>query len=265
MAVQSLFFNSAPDDPRTYQAADFASYFGDVLSTGILSVDEDAGNVVEHVSGLTVNVTAGQAIMKGYKAVNDGTELTLNLPETDLDRIDRIVYRLDLRQQSRFIELAVKEGESSETPTAPTLQRDNVIYEISLAQIFLTRNTSSIEQSDITDERLNEELCGLTSSLITVPTQQFLDEWQEWFDNLQLETPVTTEEFNDHSTRHENGGADEINLAGLQGESAELSSHKADTAMPHKYLDEGEEVEYQGIKYRLVIINGEPFLEVVEV
>ena len=45
----------------------------------------------------------------------------------------------------------------------------------------------------------------------------------------------------------------------------EVTEHKTNTAMPHKYLDEGEEVEYQGIKYRLVIINGEPFLEVVEV
>ena len=103
MAVESLFFNSAPGDTRTYQAADFASYFGDVLSTGLLSVDEDAGNVVEHVADLTVNVTAGQTIMKGYKGVNDGTELTLGLPDTDLDRIDRVVYRLDLRNESRFI------------------------------------------------------------------------------------------------------------------------------------------------------------------
>ena len=34
--------------------------------------------------------------------------------------------------------------------------------------------------------------------------------------------------FNDHSTRHEQGGADEIDLAGLSGESAELGAHKAD-------------------------------------
>ena len=42
-------------------------------------------------------------------------------------------------------------------------------------------------------------------------------------------------------------------------------AHVTDTATPHKYLDEGQEAGYQGVKYRLVVINGEPFLEVVEV
>ena len=40
-------------------------------------------------------------------------------------------------------------------------------------------------------------------------------------------------DFNDHSAQHEDGGADEISIAGLQGESAELASHKSED-MPHK-------------------------------
>lgn len=50
MAEISKFFNSAPGDPRTYQASDFADYFGSVLSTGLLHTD--------NTPALEVNATA---------------------------------------------------------------------------------------------------------------------------------------------------------------------------------------------------------------
>jgi hypothetical protein len=39
--------------------------------------------------------------------------------------------------------------------------------------------------------------------------------------------------FNDHSARHENGGADEISIAGLDGTSTELAAHLADATAAH--------------------------------
>ena len=62
------------------------------------------------------------------------------------------------------------------------------------------------------------------------------------------------------------------NLAGagrmtetVKGNADALAAHLADYATPHKYEDEGDDPEFEGVKYRLVVINGEPFLEVVEV
>jgi len=49
--------------------------------------------------------------------------------------------------------------------------------------------------------------------------------------------------FDNHSARHEDTGADEISLAGLQGESAELVSHKSDN-MPHQFVDGGTTYKY---------------------
>ena len=43
----------------------------------------------------------------------------------------------------------------------------------------------------------------------------------------------TNATFNDHSARHENGGADEISIAGLDGTSTELAAHLADAAGAH--------------------------------
>jgi hypothetical protein len=39
--------------------------------------------------------------------------------------------------------------------------------------------------------------------------------------------------FNDHRARHENGGADEISIAGLDGTSVELAAHIADASAAH--------------------------------
>lgn len=46
---------------------------------------------------------------------------------------------------------------------------------------------------------------------------------------------------------------------------ADVVTHKADYATPHKYEDEGQDPNWSGVRYRLVMINGEPFMEVVEI
>lgn len=184
----SKFFNSAAGDTRTYQASDFAEYFGDVLSTGLLHTDETPALEVHVGSGLTTVVSPGKALMQGYGYQNT-SDLVLehSLPETDLDRIDRIVLRLDKRNQSRFIKVFVIQGEPSTDPIAPELTRDEFIYELSLAQVVVRANTSSLVSADLIDERLHEDLCGLVYSLISIPTSQFEAEWDEWFNAQQTE------------------------------------------------------------------------------
>lgn len=229
MSERFLFFNSATGDPRKYQAQDFAEYFGSVLSTGLLHTDKIPGMKVSVAAGtLNTVVTSGKAIMKGHLYENT-TPLTLNhsIPEPTLDRIDRIVLRLNLQNSERNILLHVKEGLSTTNPVAPTLQRDQFIHEISLAQIRVRKNTVQLLPSDITDERLDENLCGLVSSLLSIPTDllqslllqrtneintvsadfeaeltnmiiSYQNEWQTWFDSMQTEGFVTQPNFNAH-------------------------------------------------------------------
>ncbi|MFL0365386.1 hypothetical protein ACH0BF_20470 [Pseudobacillus sp. 179-B 2D1 NHS] len=195
---KSYFFNSAPGDPRTYQASDFAAYFGNVLSPGLLHTNNvPAMQVKCEGTDLRTYVEPGKAIIQGYAYENTANEyLTHAIPEATLDRIDRIILRLDKRNQSRHILLFVKQGEAAENPVPPTLQRDEFIYELSLAQIRVRANTSTLNPIDLIDERLSEELCGTVSSLISVPTNVFeqqwkgwlgqrLDSFEEWFDQLK--------------------------------------------------------------------------------
>lgn len=174
------FFNSAPGDPRVYQAQDFANYFGLVLTSGILAVNNQMGLQVEaDGTDMRVYVEPGKAIIKGNAYENTANEyLTVDLPEATENRIDRIVLRHDLTNANRHIKVFVKRGTAS---APPDLQRDNFVYEISLAQVLLEANTSTIDPLNITDERMDENLAGIVHSMITVPTSQFQEQWDEWF------------------------------------------------------------------------------------
>ncbi|ANC77171.1 hypothetical protein ABE65_010305 [Fictibacillus phosphorivorans] len=200
MAEISKFFNSAPGDLRTYQASDFADYFGNVLSSGLLHTDNiPALEVKCEGTDLRTYVEAGKAIIDGYGYENTSDlYLTHALPEATLDRIDRIVLRLDKRNQSRFIKLFVLQGTASATPVAPTLQRDEFIYELSLAQIRVRANTSTLNPADLIDERLDENLCGLVYSLISIPTSQFQTEWDSFMEGIQSEGFASASEFAAH-------------------------------------------------------------------
>ena len=187
MAEIFKFFNSAPGDERWHYASDFADYFGSVLSSGLISNgDSPVGlQVTVNTGTMTTSVNVGRALIKGYSYENT-TPLTLthSIPEQTLDRIDRIVLRLDLKNASRFIRVFIKEGVSALEPVPPELQRDQYIYELSLAQVRIRKNTSSIVVSDIKDERADENLCGIVQSLITVPTSVFQQQFDAWFASI---------------------------------------------------------------------------------
>lgn len=186
MAEIFKFFNSAPGDERWHYASDFADYFGSVLSSGLISNGEAVGlQVTVNTGTMTTSVNVGKAIIKGYSYENTTpVTLTHSIPEQTLDRIDRVVLRLDLKNASRFIKVFVKEGVSALEPVPPTLQRDQYIYELSLAQVRIRKNTSSIVVSDIKDERADENLCGIVQSLITVPTSVFQQQFDAWFASI---------------------------------------------------------------------------------
>lgn len=198
MAELYKFFNSTVDDPRKYGAGDFAEYLGTILSTGLLHIDKIPGLKVHVEPGtLQTYVTTGKAIMRGHLYENTTSKYLAHfIPEPQHDRIDRIVLRLDLRSAQRNILLHVKEGAPANVPVPPELQRDDFIHELSLAQIRVRANTSTLLPGDLIDERLDESLCGIVYSLLSVPTDIFLDkikgleaEWQTWFDGLQSTLP----------------------------------------------------------------------------
>jgi len=161
---KSGFFNSSGGD-RIYNAADFASYFGKLVSNGIFYAA--ANNLqVTAASGMSVSVQAGAAWINGYSYENT-SPLTLTLATADgvNPRIDRVVVRWSAINRS--IILAVITGSAAATPAVPALTRNNDVWELGLADIAVAKGAVSIAAGNITDTRLNTSLCGLVNSLVS--------------------------------------------------------------------------------------------------
>ena len=161
---KSGFFNSSSGD-RTYDAADFAAYFGDLVSNGIFYRKADNLKAIPG-TGMAVIVSPGSAWINGYRYENTAAmAMPLATAHGVYPRIDRVVVRWD--SVARSVRLAVLTGTPVAVPTAPALTRTEDIYELGLADIAIAQAATSITAGTIADTRLNTSLCGLVNSLVS--------------------------------------------------------------------------------------------------
>lgn len=196
MAITSGFFNSINGD-RTYDADQISDYFLKLISNGVFATPSNAMQV-QAGGGMIVNVSAGWGFIN-CKWINNSSPYSLQIDAADviLNRIDRVVLRLDKSTEARNITIAVKTGSVGATPTAPALTRSGDIYELSLAQIYVAAGATSISQANITDERANTAVCGWVIGLIdqidtTNLFAQFTAAFNAWFNTVKNTVKSTT-------------------------------------------------------------------------
>lgn len=115
---------------------------------------------------MTVNVSGGYANIEGAIAIEEEIR-TLNLEaSSSFDRIDRVVLRLNDNIDSRKIDLYIIKGNAEQNPVAPPIIRNDSVYDLSLATIYINANSTSISQSKITDTRLDSNVCGLVAQAV---------------------------------------------------------------------------------------------------
>lgn len=156
MAEKYFPFNSVSGD-REYLAEDFAAYFADIISSGVSANGDNLG--VAASGGLGLSVGSGFAWIKGHLYQNTGSVSLAVGAGSASPRIDRIVARLDVA--ARKILLAVVLGTPASTPSPPALTRNNDYFEIGLAEIAVPASAIEIDQTDITDTRTDNEVCGV--------------------------------------------------------------------------------------------------------
>ncbi len=159
MAEKSMFFRSFGD--RRYYSSDWAKYFSTLIKGGIFGEQLDSLEVTAAGDSMNSTVKSGRAFIEGYFYENDSDlELTHEAADPVNDRIDRVVLRLDLNDENRYIKAFVRKGEVNVNPVPPEPVREGNIHEISLAQVRVRAASGIILADDITDERDNEAICG---------------------------------------------------------------------------------------------------------
>lgn len=171
MAERSLFWNTSDEDPRSYQAEDFAAVIAQLIGsssdftkigTGVSRFNSTGANgllVSANSTNMTTSLSAGFAFIAGKMYVNDSVKsLVHDAANATQPRIDRIVIRYDAN--TRTITAYIKKGNTAASPVPQALQNDAYIKEISVAQVRIVQGRSYITPSDVTDERGNDAVCG---------------------------------------------------------------------------------------------------------
>lgn len=170
----------------TEYLAEQVRLFHSARTAGIINA---TGNDLEVTSagGMTVSVGEGVAFLMastngigGITYANDEElKFTVDTAST-FDRYDYVSVRYDKSANSCVLKY-VKGSSSMPAPVRNVNQ-----YEIILATILVKSNTASITNADITDQRLNENYCGLVvDGLVKLPTEQFYKQFSALMESIQ--------------------------------------------------------------------------------
>lgn len=166
MSIRSGFFNAVKNEldgsyDRKYYASEFAGYFASFIGNGIFGKQLDEFKVKAKVNpDMGVVVSPGRAWINGYWIEStEEVELPISVNTSTSERVDLVVLGLNLN--TREISIYVKNGNSTNG-----VIRDESTYELCIAKINVSPTTVNIQQTNISDQRQNYELCGYAELLI---------------------------------------------------------------------------------------------------
>lgn len=182
MAERCGFFNAtnAANPDRVYDSSDFAAYFASFIGNGVFAKHSNQLRVAQQESpDMSVQVLGGQAWINGWWYDNTSAlNLSIDPADGTLDRIDIIVVQFNLTK--REIKTIVRKGSPSAGATAPTLNRDDDLWELKLAEVNVSHGTVNITDGKITDTRSDTTVCGWVSGLIDqMDTTELFNQLQE--------------------------------------------------------------------------------------
>lgn len=186
MAETSGFFDAVYNESTDsydleYLAAQFAAYFALFVGNGVFGSPTNQLKVSSG-DGMTIKISPGWAFINGYWYHND-EELVLSVSSniSASSRSDAVLCRWDAG--SRRISAAIQIGSTEVT-------RDGSYYDLKLAEILVPAGATYVPQSNITDTRMNESVCGLVTHILEVQTTadlfaQYEAIFNDWFDSVK--------------------------------------------------------------------------------
>lgn len=194
MATEQFGFFGSKNGDRKYSAEDFAAFFRDFFTNGIVATDTSYLQVREK-SEFDLTVKRGVCYIDG-KFFRPSSDLTVVISESDTvnDRIDLVVIRCDYA--ARTIYPAVIKGTAAAKPEKPVLQRNTDKYDLGIAAVYVKANSLVLTDADITDLRFDNVYCGILRSNIDHITTsdlfaQYAAAWNDFVSQLGKSEHVT--------------------------------------------------------------------------
>ena len=165
----------------------YAGIFSDGVkpnANGVLGTDLQ----VKALSGMQISITAGRGMFGGAWFKNKSVyNITLDTAGST-DRYDCVIVRRDDSEAVRATTIYIKPLTAA--PTKTNLIRTEEIQEFCLAYVKVPALATEITQANITDTRLNQNLCGVITGVYkqldgAAITAQWEAAFNGWFDDVK--------------------------------------------------------------------------------
>lgn len=173
----------------TYDAEDAQTYLC-TRTSGVYSSDDCFD--ISITDDMEVTISPGLAWIKnkdyaGMSICMDSAQsITIPLGSGSYPEYDRIVLRFD--KESNASSLGLVQGTAEEDASAPDVEQDEEVYELGLYIIYREAGTTELSISDITDTRMDEDVCGIMRDAVTgVPTKVIQASALELIEELRAE------------------------------------------------------------------------------
>ena len=227
---------SFPNNQDTYIGAEDVMKWLHGRTSGVFGAGNNAAVAPLTDASMAVSVSDGKGWITnsegdGVVWWNDnekenGTKLQLTVSAADgtLNRIDRVIVEWTTTNYVAYPEIKILKGTASSTASAPALTNTSIKRQISLARISIPAGTTKITSSLITDERLDNSVCGIVTESVTADTSVINAQFNELLDTLRENIQqVTDGQIADGSIT-----ADKLATGAICNGSASFSLAKAD-------------------------------------
>lgn len=172
---------SFPNNQDEYIGAEEVMRWHHGRSSGVFGAEGNA-SVAPVIGDMAVTVSDGTGWLtndKGNGVVwwvdNEATggsklQIPVAIADAVLPRIDRVVVSWQTTNYVALPEVIILKGTPASKPVAPALTNDSMVRQISLAAIRIPAGATSIDASMITDERMDETVCGIVTEKVGIDT-----------------------------------------------------------------------------------------------
>ena len=171
---------------RVYLAQHFAAYFASFIANGVFAEHSNQLQVMEMATPqMQIGIERGQGWINGYWYENTYMlYMPVDVADGVLNRIDSVVLRLGFSERNMW--LAVKKGTPAVNPIAPEVTRTADYYELQLATISIPASSIKITQAQITDTRMNQDVCGWVTGVVKqLDTTTLFNQFESYFDEFK--------------------------------------------------------------------------------
>lgn len=178
--VTRLGDDGLPIYDRPYVSADLREVYANFFTNGVFMDESTSLQVMNATGGMNVYVKPGTCHINGAFGVEtEQRTLQLDAASASLDRIDTIVARIDLSIEARSLDLYVVKGTPAADPVRPNLTRNETVWELGLADVYLPKGITTISQGRISDTRLETQRCGAVTPFAEFDTTTLYEQLKQ--------------------------------------------------------------------------------------